>query len=321
MTMTRAEVAAWLSRQDNFAILTHRRPDGDTLGSAAALCRMLRAMGKTAHVLENPEITDRYRWLHQRLTKEEATPGDTIVCVDVAAPNMLPESFTRYLGSIALRIDHHGGRDSFSKWELVDASAGACAEILYDIARELELPLDDGMSDAIYVGIATDTGCFRFANTTSHTFATAAACAAGGARVYQLNQDIFETNTLQRLKIQSWIVENMKIFDGGEMALVAIPRTVEQAIGVTEDDMDNITAFPRTVAGVKMASTLRQTPDGATKLSVRAIPGWDATLVARAFGGGGHKGAAGATLFIPLEEAANAVEREMQKDFGKGGAN
>lgn len=315
MMMTRAETAAWLRQQDHFAILTHRRPDGDTLGSAAALCRMLRSLGKTAHVLENPEITDRYAWLHEGLTKEDTQPGDTIVCVDVAAPNMLPDCFGQYLGSIALRIDHHGGRDSFSDFELVDATAGACAEILWDISRELGLALDGATADAIYVGTATDTGCFRFANTTAHTFATAAACAEGRARIYELNQSLFETNTLQRLKIQSWIVEHMHIFADGKLALVAIPKTVEQEIGVTEDDMDNITAFPRNVAGVHMASTLRQTPDGATKLSVRTIPGLDATKVAAAFGGGGHKGAAGATLTLPLEEAANAVETEMLKFY------
>lgn len=311
MTMTRAEVAAWLGRHDNYAILTHRRPDGDTLGSAAALCRMLRALGKTAHVLRNPEITDRYAWLHEGLTKETAGENDTIVIVDTAAPHLLPDAFRQYLGSIALRIDHHGGRDSYSDHELVDASAGACAEILWDIGRELGVELDSATADAIYVGISTDTACFRFSNTTSHTFTVAAACASAGARMYQLTQEIFETNTLQRLKIQSWIVDHLHIFADGEMALVAIPRAVEQQIGVTEDDMDNITSFPRNVAGVHLASTLRQTPDGATKLSVRAIPGVDATKIAAAFGGGGHKGAAGATINMPLEEAAKAVEQEM----------
>ena len=92
---------------------------------------------------------------------------------------------------------------------------------------------------------------------------------------------------------------------------MAIPKAVEEEIGVTEDDMDNITAFPRTVAGVCMASTLRQTKEGDVKLSVRAIPGFDATKIVTQFGGGGHKGAAGATLKMPLEEAAAAVKAAM----------
>lgn len=316
-TLSRNETAGFLKERDHYAIVTHRRPDGDTLGCAAALCRMLRSLGKTAHVLRNPEITDRYAWLHEGLTKETADRDDTIVCVDVAAPNMLPEEFRPYLGRISLRIDHHGGRESFSDYELVDPAAGACAEILYDIAQALGLALDGPTADAIYVGTSTDTGCFRFANTTGHTFSVAAGCALAGARIYELNQAIFETNTLQRLKIQSWIVDHLRIFAGGKLAVVAIPRAVEQEIGVTEDDMDNITAFPRTVAGVQVASTLRQTPDGATKLSVRAVPGMDATKIAAVFGGGGHKGAAGATTELPLEEAARAVEKEMLAQFGE----
>ena len=309
--LTRNETADFLLNHDNYAILTHRRPDGDTLGSSAALCRILRNMGKTAHILSNPEVTPRFAWLHEGLTKQVAEEGDTLVSVDVASPQMLPNQFETYLGKIALRIDHHASATSFTDWELVDPGMGACAEIIFDLLQELWQEFDEGIADAIYVGTSTDTGCFRFANTTSHTFITAAACAAAGAKIYRLNQELFETNTLQRLQIQGWIVENMKIFAGGKLAVVAIPKAVEESIGVTEDDMDNITAVPRTVAGVCMASTLRETKEGDVKLSVRAIPGFDATLITGKFGGGGHKGAAGATLKMSLSDAAAAVEAVM----------
>ena len=309
--LTRNETADFLLKNDNYAILTHRRPDGDTIGSSAALCRILRKIGKTAHVIRNTETTDRFAWLHEGLTKEEAAEGDTIVTVDVASPGMLPKQYEKYLGKIALRIDHHASATSFTENELVDSKAGACAEIIFDLMEHLWIAMDADIANAIYVGTSTDTGCFRFANTTSHTFITAAACAAAGAKIYQLNQELFETNTLGRLKIQGWIVENMKIFSDGKLALIAIPKAVEESIGVTEDDMDNISSFPRTVAGVCMAATLRETKDGDVKLSVRAIPGFDATIVAGTFGGGGHKGAAGASMKMSLNEAALAVEKAM----------
>ena len=309
--LTLNEAADFLLSHDHYAILTHRRPDGDTLGSSAALCRILRNMGKTAHLLKNDEITDRFAWLHEGLTKEEAAEGDTLVTVDVASPGMLPVKFERYLGNIALRIDHHASATSFTENELVDSGKGACAEIIFDLLQALWQEFDPAIADAIYVGTSTDTGCFRFANTTSHTFVTAAACAAAGARVYELNQTLFETNTLGRLKIQSWIVEHMDIFAGGRLAVVAIPKAVETEIGVTEDDMDNISSFPRSISGVCMAATLRETKDGDVKLSVRAIPSFDATIVTATFGGGGHKGAAGATLKMPLTEAAAAVRKAM----------
>ena len=310
-TLTRNETAQYLLNHDHYAILTHRRPDGDTIGSAAALCRILRKQGKTAHVIRNEEVSDRFAWLHEDLTKEEAADTDTIITVDVASPQMLPKQYEKYLGRIALRIDHHGSATSFTEREIVDPSAAACAEIVFDLMEELWVTMDAHIADAIYVGTSTDTGCFRFANTNAHTFLTAAACAAAGARVYQLNQELFETNTLGRLKIQGWIVENMKVFAGGKLAVVAIPKAVEESIGVTEDDMDNISSFPRTISGVCMAATLRETKEGDVKLSVRAIPGFDATIVTTRFGGGGHKGAAGATLKMSLSEAARAVEEAM----------
>ena len=311
MKLTVKETAEFLLKNDNFSILSHRRPDGDTLGSTAALCLALRKLGKTAHVIENSETTDRFRWLHAGLSKAEAGENDTVVTVDVASPGMLPPSFEKYLGSIALRIDHHASATPFTDRELVIPESAACAEIVADLAAEMGVSLDAALADAIYVGTATDTGCFRFANTNAHTFAVAADCAAAGARVYQLNQELFETNTLGRLRIQAWIVEHLQLLRSGTMAICAIPKAVEEEIGVTEDDMDNISSFPRTVAGVCMASTLRETKEGDVKLSVRAIPGYDATVLTARFGGGGHKGAAGATLKMSLAEAAKAVEKAM----------
>ena len=310
-TLTRNETARFLLERDNFTILSHRRPDGDTIGSSAALCLGLRKLGKKAHVLYNAEVSQRFAWLHAGLTKETVEEGDCVVSVDVASPGMLSKAFEHLLGRIALRIDHHGSATSFTDEELVDAHSASCAELVWDVLEEMGVTMDSAIAEAVYVGVSTDTGCFRYANTTAHTFATAAKCAQAGARVYELNQELFETNTLGRLRMQAWIVDHMKLLRGGEMAIIAIPKAVEESIGVTEDDMDNISSFPRTVAGVKMAATLRETADDGTKMSVRAVPGCDATEVTVKFGGGGHKGAAGASFKLPLDKAAEEVEKVM----------
>ena len=309
-TLTKAETVRFLLDHDHYCILSHRRPDGDTVGSTAALCLGLRQLGKTAHVLENNEVTPKFRWLHQGLTKPEAEPGDTLVSVDVASPGMLPEAFSHLLGSIELRIDHHGSATSFTDLELVEPDSASCAEIVWDLLKGMGVTPDCPLAEAVYVGTSTDTGCFRYSNTTAHSFETAAACAEAGAGIFELNQTLFETNTLGRLRIQGWMVEHIRLLREGTLAVCAIPRSVERELGVTEDDMDNISSFPRTLEGVKMAATLRETEDGA-KLSVRAVPGWDAAKVAARFGGGGHKGAAGATLKLPLPQAAQAVEEAM----------
>ena len=248
--LTRSETARFLLEHDNYLILSHRRPDGDTTGSAAALCLGLRQLGKTAFVLENKEVSQRFRWLHEGLTKSAPEGNETVVSTDVASPSMLPEAFQPLLGRIALRIDHHGSATSFTDAELVDPHSASCAELIWDVLSLMDVQADQKIAEAVYVGTSTDTGCFRYSNTTAHTFETAAVCARAGARIYELNQELFETNTLGRLKMQGWIVEHMKMLSGGKMAICAIPRAVEEEIGVTQDDMDNISSFPRTVAGV-----------------------------------------------------------------------
>lgn len=313
--LTRAETAQWLQERDRFLILTHRRPDGDTVGSSAALCRGLRALGKQAWVLENPELTAKYAYLHEGLTCAQALPEHTLIAVDTASPKMLPEAFAPLLPRIELLIDHHASTGSYARFSLVDAHAGACGEVIYDVLMALRAELDERIATALYVAVSTDTGCFRFANTTDHTFLVAAACAAAGAPVFEQNQALFETLSVARLRMQGWMMENSRMLCGGQVAVCAIPRSVEEKMGATEDDMDNISSFLRTIEGVKVAALLREQADGSVKVSVRSVPGIDSGAVCTKFGGGGHAGAAGATLRMPLQEAADALQEEILKVF------
>ena len=308
--LTRSETADYLDRYDNYCILTHRRPDGDTVGSAAALCRILRAMGKKAHVLYNPEINDRYAPLLEGLTCQEPADGDRIVAVDVAEDALLPKAFAYLRNSVDLRIDHHGSGREFAPQSLVDPDAAACAEIIWDLAADLDVELDEKTAEAIYIGTATDTGCFRFANTNVHSFDCAADCAAAGVNIFAWNQLLFDTNSLEKLRLQGWIAENTKLFLDGKMAICALPKAVEQHIGVDEDDMGNLSSFIRSIEGVCLAGLLRESENG-SKISVRAVPGWDAAAVCEKFGGGGHAGAAGGFIRLPLDEAAKALEEAM----------
>ena len=155
--LTKNECVQYLLQHDNYCILSHRRPDGDTIGSSAALCLGLRQLGKKAHVLLNPEISSRFAWLHEGLTKEAAQEGDTIVSVDVASPGMLPKSFEHLLGKIHLRIDHHASATSFTDCELVEGGSASCAELVWDVLRDAGVTMDQAISEAVYVGVSTDT--------------------------------------------------------------------------------------------------------------------------------------------------------------------
>ena len=159
--LTRNECAQFLLTHDHYTILSHRRPDGDTIGSTAALCLGLRQLGKTAHVLYNAEVSARFAWLHEGLTKESVEEGDILVSVDVASPGMLPKAFQSLLGQIRLRIDHHASATSFTDAELVDGGSASCAELVWDVLSIMGVQADKAIGEAVYVGVSTDTGCFR----------------------------------------------------------------------------------------------------------------------------------------------------------------
>ena len=261
-SLNRTEAAAFLKEQNNIAILTHLRPDGDTLGSSAALCLGLRQLGKQAYIVENPEITEKYQFLHQGLTKPQAEEADTIVCVDVAAENMLPSCHRELLPRLALRIDHHRSEEGFSQLQLVDPTAAACGDIIYDLLQLMGVTLNAEIAQAIYIAISTDTGCFRYPNTNAHTLSTAAACYEANDHLALLNQMLFDTNSLGRLRLQGWLVEHAQFSHNGQVVICPLPKAVEEELGLKEDDLENISGFPRSIEGVKIAATIREGENG-----------------------------------------------------------
>ncbi len=311
--LTKEQTAEYLSQNDNYVILTHRRPDGDTLGSAAVLCRGLRKLGKTAHILRNPEITAKYAHLHEGLTTDTVKDGDILVAVDTASANMLPEAFSAYADRIALRIDHHATASSFTKMELVEPGAAACGELIAGVLSLMGVRLDKPMANALYTAISTDTGCFRYANTTAKTFEVAAYCAYISDELFAINQALFDTNSLGRLRLQGWLVEHAIFLENGAIAICPLPKAVEEELGLTEDDLENISGFPRSIEGVKIAATLREDGENRIKISVRAVPGYDAAAICAQFGGGGHKGAAGASMTCTMDEAVEKIKKAMPK--------
>ncbi len=312
--LTLAQTAAFLRAGDRYAILTHKRPDGDTVGCAALLCRALRALGKRAWVLRNPEITPKYRPYVQGLTEPELLEGQTLLSVDVAAENMFPRGAEGLTGSVALLLDHHGSNTGFAPRGMVRPEAAACAELILDLTEELGVKLDKPMAEAAYVGLSTDTGCFRYANTTANTLRRAGDCLAAGADAYTINRILFEQVRFPRLRLNGYLAEHVRFYAGGKVALVTIPKEVERELGVTTDDMDDVAAFPRNIEGVEVAATLREMPEGGCKMSLRAAPGYNMSAVCAHLGGGGHPAASGATYMGTLEEAAQAILKAMEAE-------
>ena len=188
--MTRAEFCAFARAHDNFVILTHRRPDGDTIGSAGALCLGLRQLGKTAFVLTNEQFTPRFDPFLDGLVCEALPAGATVISADIASEGLLSFDAVRMGLTPVCAVDHHGS-NSLACPKLVEADKAACGEIIHAILLELGVTVTKRIAECLYVAISTDTGCFKFSNTTSNTHRTAAALIEAGADVYPINKLFF----------------------------------------------------------------------------------------------------------------------------------
>lgn len=310
---TKEEAAALLQERDNFLILTHRRPDGDTLGSACALCLALRALDKTAYLFHNPEVTPRYQWLVDGLEAGEDYEPETVLSVDIADLTLFPTEARVYSNRVDLSIDHHDSSRAFSRALWSDPHAAAVGELILQLVDELGLELDENMADAIYTAISTDTGCFRFSNVTEKTYLTAARCAAAGADIAGLNLELFIIKSPSRLKLEGEIQHSMQFYESGRIALVKITREMLEATHATVDDQDGIAAISRNVEGVEIGITVTEQAEDC-KISVRTSPRINAAEICGKFGGGGHRAAAGCNISADINtvgEQLVAAAREV----------
>ncbi len=302
------EAAALLRRQDHILILTHRRPDGDTTGCAAGLCRALRQLGKTAWLLKNPDMTS----INAVYVDDLWAPVDFspafIVSVDVAARSLFFPAAEPYIDRIGLAVDHHPSFEDFGEARCVDASRAACGEIVYEICRALG-EVTPEVALPLYAAVATDTGCFVYANTTGNTHRVAAALLETGIDYFAVNKRHFRTKTRRRIAIEAELMGNAEFFHQDRGVFLTIPLSLLARTGADENDLDDISSLAGIIEGVDCGAVLRELKDGEWKLSLRtgANGRVNATRACGLLGGGGHAMAAGATLHGTLEEVKRQV--------------
>ena len=318
--MTAEQAAGFLLAHDDYLILTHVRPDGDTVGCAAGLCRALRGAGRTAHVLPNPQVTSLFSpYLEGLLAPEEFAPR-TVVSVDIAARGLFPDNARRYLERVDLAIDHHPSQEFFARETCLDAGRAACGELVYDIVKLLG-PVTEEIALPLYVAVSTDCGCFAYGNTTAATHRVAADLIEAGLPLAALNKRHFRTKTWKRLQLERRIIQSMELHDGGETALAAISLDMIAQVGAQERDLEDIANFAGQVEGVKNAVTVRELAPGQCKISLRTDPeALNANHVCALLGGGGHAAAAGATVEGTVEETCAAVLDAIRQVRARGEA-
>lgn len=311
-----SEAIARLLHAENILLLCHKNPDGDTLGSAAALYHALTKLGKTVGVLCSDPIPPRYNYMRISMFNNEFTPT-YLVAVDVAGVQLFGDSISEYTKRIHLCIDHHGTNSGYADAMLVDSAAAATAELVYQVICALGVDIDETIADSLYTGISTDTGCFKFSNTTAQTHLIAAKLMELGAHTQELNVSLFESKSRCRLSIEKIALENMQFYFNDRCAMTHLTLDEINTAGAELNDLEGITGIPRAIEGVQAGITLRQQENGSYKISVRTMSGIDAGAICARLGGGGHKQAAGCEIFASLENAKSALLSEVEKHLCK----
>lgn len=300
--LTVREAAERLRSFDNVLILTHLRPDGDTVGSAAALCAGLRRLGKTAYLLPNPGLTDTTAPYFRPYAAWAGFLPKRVVSVDIATVDLFPENARPYADRVDLAIDHHPSFEGFGRENLVRPSAAATGEIIYDILAALG-PVTAEMALPLYVALSTDCGCFAYNNTTAYTHAVAAALLRTGIDFQAVNKTFFRTKSKKRLALEAAMLSGIEYHDRERVAVLSVPLSLIAKVQATETDAEDLSALGGQIEGVDCAVTMRELRPDVWKFSLRTGPRVNATRVCALLGGGGHAAAAGCTVEAPYAEA------------------
>ena len=302
------ETAQWLLSRDNFLILTHVRPDGDTVGSAVGLCHALREQGKTAHILPNSDATSLFTPYMAGLLAEQDGQYDTVVAVDIATVKLLPQNARPLLEhGIDLTIDHHSSQEFFAKSTCLDGDRASCGELVYDIVHQWG-DVSARVALPLYLAVSTDTGCFVYSSTNADTHRVASELLATGISFYPVNKTHFRTKSFIRLKLESLLTAGMQVLDDGEIAIVALSLDMIASLNAREEDIEDISSFVGQIEGVKTGVTVRELKPGLCKISLRSEPErLNASHVCALLGGGGHAAASGASYEGDIQATTAAV--------------
>ncbi|GMA61517.1 bifunctional oligoribonuclease/PAP phosphatase NrnA [Alicyclobacillus fastidiosus] len=303
-----------LDSASSWLIVTHERPDGDALGSALAMAHILTALGKQWTFLVAEPLPERFQFLpmYQRIRRiSEADYGlyHDVVAVDCADEQRF-EAVSKAVAANArvINIDHHQTNPRFGEASCVDAEAAATCELIYHVALELSVSIDVDLAKCLYTGILTDTGGFSYPNTTRAVHQIAAELLECGVQPYDIAEPALEARTRSQMTLLQLALRDMYISHDGRYAFISVNRKMLEEAGASEDDVEGLVAFARSVETVEVGVLLRERPDGKVKASLRSKRQVDVSVIAQQFGGGGHARAAGCVLEGPLTMARQRIE-------------
>ncbi|HEY2073201.1 MAG TPA: bifunctional oligoribonuclease/PAP phosphatase NrnA [Gaiellaceae bacterium] len=319
-----------LRANDRFLVVSHENPDGDSLGSLLATALALRQLGKDAvmYLSGDTPLPREYAFMpFDDLTRN--VPDDiadrVLVAVDCAKADRIgPDPGFVMDAKLKIDIDHHHDNSRFGDINLIAANASSTGEVLRDVFRELGVEITPEIAEALYIALVTDTGRFQYSNTTPKALRLAAELVEAGADVHAVFQQVYESVEFAKLKLLARALERAQVLEGGRIVVSVLLRNDFSEVGAVEAYSEGIIDYLRAVEGSELAVLIREPPreDGPTRrVSLRSsVDELDVSAIARLFGGGGHRQAAGFSSDLPIEEITETVRTGFVEQRARAGA-
>lgn len=309
-----SEAADFIESCEDAVIITHQSPDGDCIGAGFALRDILAAMGKRSRVVCSDEFPKRFDFLTSVGCGEEFEPK-TVISVDIADAQLMGKLREVYGDKVQLCIDHHVSNTGYAERTLLNPDASATCELIYDLAYELGVELNDHAAACIYTGIATDTGCFKYDCTTVHCHEIAAELkrSFSGINFARINRNMFDVKSIGRIKMESAVLELMEYYYDSRLTMVCITADIMERMGVDGNDLEGCASLPLQVEGVEVGVLLKEREPGVYKISMRSANDINVSEICQTIGGGGHAKAAGCLLKGSLDD----VKKQLVEAVGK----
>ncbi|TBL77773.1 DHH family phosphoesterase [Paenibacillus thalictri] len=313
----------FIVEHDDFLVVAHVQPDGDAAGSTFAVGWMLRQLGKTYTLINEGRMPEKFMFMagDQPIMNGMANTPDrtfsSIISVDCADHERIG-AVRAFFGehALLLNIDHHATNDRFGQVNLVREDAAATVEVLFDLAVHMNLTLEHSLNVCIYSGLLTDTGGFRYANTTPKVMQTAAEMLRLGVKGHELAERLLEKMTVPQISLIKQSLSTLSFAYNQKLAWVSVTLEDAARFGAAGEDMDGLVNYPRNVEGVEVGMLFKERENGQVKISFRSAGSVDVARFAKTMGGGGHVRAAGCTVSGKLGEVIERVVKEMGQALG-----
>jgi phosphoesterase RecJ-like protein len=311
-----------MKKSENIVILPHIQADGDGLGASLALGLALKKMSKKVKILLEEPISFTYEFLpgkeltqlYSQGIESEFEKYDLAIALDTGDIERLGKRAPIFEKSkVTINIDHHNTNSEFACFNYVQAGLSSVGEMMYSLLDIMELNIDKDIATCLYTSIISDTGGFRYSNTKPDTHRIAAELIDKGVDVAEISRRVFETNSLEKIKLMAHAINSLQLYEDGKIAIISIGEQTMKDEGATEDDCNGMVNIGRDIQGVEVAIMLRECDDNSVKVNLRSNGYLDVSAIANQFSGGGHKKASGCIVKGSLEEVKIKLVDSIKK--------